>query len=68
MRPLRGCVSHGAEAPVLLKHVGAQDWQSCKEYNIMDCMECRCCEYICSSKLPLVTMIKMGKNGVRGLK
>ena len=25
-------------------------------------------EYICSSKLPLVTMIKMGKNGVRGMK
>ena len=49
------------------KHVGAQDWQACKDMNIMDCMECRCCEYICSSKLPLVTMIKMGKNGVRGL-
>ena len=46
----------------------AQDWQGCKAMNIMDCMECRCCEYICSSKLPLVTMIKMGKNGVRGLK
>ena len=50
------------------KLVGAQDWQGCKNMNIMDCMECRCCEYICSSKLPLVTMIKMGKNGVRGLK
>ena len=25
-------------------------------------------EYICSSKLPLVNMIKMGKNGVRGMK
>ena len=48
--------------------VGVQDWQGCKDLNIMDCMECRCCEYICSSKLPLVTMIKMGKNGVRGLK
>ena len=50
------------------KLVGAQDWQGCKDMNIMDCMECRCCEYICSSKLPLVNMIKMGKNGVRGLK
>ncbi len=50
------------------KYVGAQDWQECKDANIMDCMECRCCEYICSSKLPLVNMIKMGKNGVRGLK
>ena len=50
------------------KLVSAQDWQGCKDMKIMDCMECRCCEYICSSKLPLVTMIKMGKNGVRGLK
>ena len=39
-----------------------------KARNIMDCMECRCCEYICSSKIPLVTLIKMGKNAVRGMK
>ena len=39
-----------------------------KELNIMDCMECRCCEYICSSKIPLVNLIKMGKNAVRGMK
>ena len=39
-----------------------------KEYNIMDCMECRCCEYICSSKIPLVNLIKIGKNAVRGMK
>ena len=51
-----------------MKYAGTGDWQACKESNIMDCMECRCCEYICSSKLPLVTMIKLGKNGVRGLK
>ncbi len=50
------------------KLVGQQNFQGCKDMKIMDCMECRCCEYICSSKLPLVTMIKMGKNGVRGLK
>ncbi len=50
------------------KYSITQDWQGCKDMNIMDCMECRCCEYICSSKLPLVSMIKMGKNGVRGMK
>ena len=42
--------------------------QKLKDLNIMDCMECRCCEYICSSKIPLVTLIKMGKNAVRGMK
>ncbi len=39
-----------------------------KKLNIMDCMECRCCEYICSSKIPLVNLIKIGKNAVRGMK
>ena len=39
-----------------------------KELKIMDCMECRCCEYICSSKIPLTNLIKIGKNAVRGMK
>ena len=39
-----------------------------KELNIMDCMECRCCEYICSSKIPLVSLIKAGKLAVREMK
>ena len=44
------------------------DAAALKSYNIMDCMECRCCEYICSSKIPLVNLIKIGKNAVRGMK
>ena len=39
-----------------------------KALNIMDCMECRSCEYICSSKIPLVSLIRAGKNAVRGMK
>ena len=50
------------------KYAGAGQPQLLKDYNIMDCMECRCCEYICSSKIPLVTLIKIGKNAVRGMK
>ena len=42
--------------------------QELKDLNIMDCMECRCCEYICSSKIPLVNLIKIGKAAVRGMK
>ncbi len=42
--------------------------QALKDRKIMDCMECRCCEYICSSKIPLVSLIKAGKNAVRGMK
>ena len=42
--------------------------QGLKDMNIMDCMECRCCEYICSSKIPLVARIKEGKTAVREMK
>ncbi len=50
------------------KFADEENWQGDKDMNIMDCIECRCCEYICSSKIPLVTKIKAGKNAVRGMK
>ena len=55
--------------PLYFAHLlGEDDPAALKEQNIMDCMECRCCEFICSSKIPLVTLIKLGKNMVRGMK
>ncbi|MBR3396355.1 MAG: electron transport complex subunit RsxC [Lachnospiraceae bacterium] len=50
------------------KFADGENWMGMKEYNVMDCIECRCCEYICSSKIPLVTKIKAGKAAVRGMK
>ena len=50
------------------KFADEENWQGMKEKNVMDCIECRCCEYICSSKIPLVSKIKAGKNAVRGMK
>ena len=44
------------------------NWAGMKEQNVMDCVECRCCEYICSSKIPLVSKIKAGKAAVREMK
>ena len=35
--------------------------------NIMDCFSCKCCEYICSSKIPLVSTIGYGKSLVAPL-
>lgn len=51
-----------------VKLSGAADWQGCLDNNIMDCVECRCCEFICSSKLPITTMIKTAKGAIRGMK
>ena len=43
-------------------------WQEMKDMNVMDCVECRSCEFICSSKIPLVSKIKAGKNAIREMK
>ncbi|MCD8105198.1 MAG: electron transport complex subunit RsxC [Lachnospiraceae bacterium] len=50
------------------KYADEENWQGMKDMHVMDCLECRCCEYICSSKIPLVTKIKAGKTAVRGMK
>ncbi len=44
------------------------NWAGMKQLSVMDCVECRCCEYICSSKIPLVKKIKAGKAAVREMK
>ncbi len=50
------------------KFADEENWQGMKDKNVMDCIECRCCEYICSSKIPLVSKIKAGKSAVREMK
>ena len=50
------------------KYADEGNWEGMKQQNVMDCVECRCCEYICSSKIPLVTKIKAGKAAVREMK
>ena len=50
------------------KFADENNWIGMKQYNVMDCIECRCCEYICSSKIPLVTKIKAGKTAIREMK
>lgn len=36
-----------------------------QENNVMDCLECGCCSYICPAKKPLVHLIKKGKTNLR---
>ena len=50
------------------KYADEQNWAAVKEQKVMDCMECRCCEYICSSKIPLISKIRAGKTAVREMK
>ncbi|HOK81072.1 MAG TPA: electron transport complex subunit RsxC, partial [bacterium] len=36
-------------------------WEKCVEYGVKNCIECGCCQYICSSKIALVDLIKQAK-------
>ena len=47
------------------KYADTENWQGFKDQNVLDCIECKCCDTICSSKIPLVSKIKMGKQAIR---
>ncbi|MCL1805632.1 MAG: electron transport complex subunit RsxC [Clostridiales bacterium] len=47
------------------KYAGTENWQGFKDQNVLDCIECKCCDTICSSKIPIVSMIKTGKQAIR---
>ena len=47
------------------KYADSENWEGMKEENIMDCIECRCCDYICSSKIGILSAIKAGKRAIK---
>lgn len=48
--------------PCMLSITGEfEKYDEMKQYNIMDCIECGCCNYICPSFRPIVQWIKIGK-------
>ncbi len=62
------CVDHcpvGLLPTMLAKLIKAESWEKLREFNIMDCIECGCCTYVCPSKIPIVQLIKWGKNEFR---
>ena len=64
------CVDHcpmGLLPTTLAKLVKKEKWDKLVEFNIMDCIECGCCTYVCPSKIPIVQLIKWGKNELRRL-
>ena len=39
-----------------------------KRYSVMDCVECGCCTFTCPSGIPIVQLIRTGKDHLRNLK
>ena len=46
------------------QYAGTENWQGVKDLGVRDCMECGCCDYICSAKIPIRDTIKYGKRAV----
>jgi len=40
-------------------------FEECQDYNILDCIGCGSCTYVCPSKIPIVQLIKYGKEEIR---
>lgn len=40
------------------------DFDKCKEYHALDCIECGSCSYVCPSKRPLVESIRLAKREI----
>lgn len=43
-------------------------YEEAEKNNIMDCIECGCCQYVCPSVIPLLDNIRAGKIGVMKMK
>ena len=44
-----------------------QDWKLMRDKAVNDCIECGCCDYICSSKIPIRDSIKAGKKAIKDI-
>ena len=52
--------------PVLMfKSMAAGDTAEMMSVNMMDCIECGCCAFICPAGVPLVLGFKAGKHMIR---
>jgi electron transport complex protein RnfC len=62
------CVDHCPLklVPTRIAHaIKARDLDMAQEYDLMVCIECGCCSYVCPSHIPLVQYLRSGKAMVR---
>ena len=51
----------------IVKYAALGDAEKVLSLGVMDCFSCKCCEYICSSKIPLVSKMAAAKGLVMPL-
>ncbi len=43
----------------------ARMFEEMQQYSVMDCVECGCCTFACPSNIPIVQLIRTGKDAIR---
>lgn len=64
------CVSAcpmGLEPYLLAKQSELQMWDEMEHHDVMDCIECGCCQFTCPSHRPLLDYVRSGKAKVGGI-
>ncbi|HJP04598.1 MAG: electron transport complex subunit RsxC [Chromatiales bacterium] len=46
----------------------ARMYDEMEQYSVMDCVECGCCTFACPSNIPIVQLIRTGKDALRASK
>lgn len=61
---IKGCPMHLMPL-YLAQYAALQDYEMCEKFNIMSCVECGSCSYICPGKVPIVQFIRMTKAKIK---
>lgn len=73
-KPARNCIRcskcvnvccMGLEPRFLMNLAEMKEWESMKENNVTDCLECGSCSYVCPANRRILDHIKWGKNELR---
>ena len=52
--------------PVYMNMFAAKnDLEGCEEYDVLDCIECGSCAYVCPARIPLVQQFRVAKMRVQ---
>lgn len=72
-KPMQNCIRcakcvnvcpMGLNPAFLMRDVVFENWDTCEEGYIVDCIECGSCSYTCPANRPLLDFIRMGKQNV----
>ncbi len=57
----------GLEPYLLSKFSQLERWEDMEKHDVMDCIDCGCCQFTCPSYRPLLDYIRVGKATVGGI-